>query len=70
MDNKIPVKPCPFCGSKDSYIFNTSYDDFWYGCRMCNVCEAKGPDVPSGNDPDEPPWKEEADRKWNMRENG
>ena len=24
------LKPCPFCGGKDSGILTTSYDEYWF----------------------------------------
>ena len=33
------LKPCPFCGSKDSGILTTSYDGYWFAvfCENCMV---------------------------------
>lgn len=33
------LKPCPFCGGKDSGMLTTSYDGYWFAvfCENCMV---------------------------------
>ena len=35
----IRLKPCPFCGGKDSGMLTTSYDGYWFAvfCENCMV---------------------------------
>ena len=35
----IELKPCPFCGGKDSGILTTSYDGYWFAV-FCENCMA------------------------------
>lgn len=37
---KAELKPCPFCGGKDSGILTTSYDGYWYAV-FCENCMAQ-----------------------------
>ena len=34
------LKPCPFCGGKDSGILTTSYDGYWFAV-FCENCMAQ-----------------------------
>ena len=34
------LKPCPFCGGKDSGILTTSYDGYWFAV-FCEDCMAQ-----------------------------
>jgi len=64
----MKIKPCPFCkcSGDDSYTRVIDKED-GYGARVCGMCEASGPMIVSDNDPDEPPWRDEATRRWNLR---
>lgn len=35
----VELKPCPFCGGKDSGMLTTSYDGYWFAvfCENCMV---------------------------------
>ena len=33
------LKPCPFCGGRDTAILTTSYDGFWHAVH-CENCMA------------------------------
>ena len=34
------LKPCPFCGGKDTGTLTTSYDGYWYAV-FCENCMAQ-----------------------------
>lgn len=36
----VKLKPCPFCGGKDSGILTTSYDGYWFAV-FCENCMAQ-----------------------------
>ena len=38
--NMVKLKPCPFCGGKDSGILTTSYDGYWFAV-FCENCMAQ-----------------------------
>ena len=49
MIDKIKLKPCPFCGSTDPFMFTCSTlgsDETRYGFYCWN-CKTKGPQAPS-----------------------
>ena len=39
-DDHAYLKPCPFCGGKDSGILTTSYDGYWFAV-FCENCMAQ-----------------------------
>ena len=36
----MKLKPCPFCGGKDTGTLTTSYDGYWYAV-FCENCMAQ-----------------------------
>lgn len=58
--DEIKLKPCPFCGSTDPFMFTCSTcgsDEKRYGF-YCRLCKTKGPQAPS---------EELAAKAWNRR---
>ena len=51
------LKPCPFCGGKDTGILTTSYDGYWYAV-FCEICMAHTRKCRR---------KEDAEEAWNTR---
>ena len=40
IDKMDRLKPCPFCGGKDSGMLTTSYDGYWFAV-FCENCMAQ-----------------------------
>ncbi|MBS7697830.1 MAG: Lar family restriction alleviation protein [Chelatococcus sp.] len=60
-------KPCPFCGTSDSFVECMDYGDF---AVICNSCLARGPSGEGdGCDPSSENHRGErnATREWNKR---
>ncbi|PPQ42145.1 Lar family restriction alleviation protein [Rhodopseudomonas palustris] len=59
------AKPCPFCGSTDSFVERMDLS-MWQ--RVCNDCFTHGPCVhDDGRDLSEERAEAEATREWNRR---
>ncbi len=43
-DDKVPLKPCPFCGGKPKFVQDPRYVPPW-GWIECNRCGARTDDV-------------------------
>ena len=39
-ERTVELKPCPFCGGKDTGTLTTSYDGYWYAV-FCENCMAQ-----------------------------
>ena len=39
-ERTVKLKPCPFCGGKDTGTLTTSYDGYWYAV-FCENCMAQ-----------------------------
>ncbi len=58
------LKPCPFCGTSDSFVERA---DFSSAYVFCNHCSAKGPTECQESDEEEIPGADAAARAWNKR---
>jgi Lar family restriction alleviation protein len=52
------MKPCPFCGGKETYVDHVVIDDGYVYFRVCKKCECEGPVADS---------VEGAKKKWDER---
>lgn len=64
MNNKIELKPCPFCGGKAKFVKNTYGDNTGNASVRCTVCGARTPNYEKSLD-----WCaiNEAADTWNRR---
>jgi Lar family restriction alleviation protein len=60
----VALKPCPFCGSSDSFAERYDYSSTYV---KCNNCSAHGPTELQEDDREETLGEEFAKRAWNTR---